>query len=221
MNRTAILGLDLGQSDDRSAATILYRKPEPQDHIAERYGKEHYGPFDERWRCISIRRWPQHTDYTKVIDDVLRSPEDAGVGVIVVEYNGVGRPWVDFMCREATKRNIGQLKIVPVITSPSSHQLQMRDDPHGRFKVHAVPKIDLVSAADLLQQRDMLVFSGQIPELPLLFNEMGLFRMKYSKAANLQFGNEPGRGNHDDMVISFCLACWWANRLRTFAIFAG
>lgn len=219
--RTAILGLDLGQASDRSAATIFNRKPKPTDPIAERYGKEHYGPFDERWRCISIRRWPKDTDYTKVVDDVLRAPEDAGVGVIVVEYNGVGRPIVDHMCKEATRRNVGQLKIVPVLTSPSSNRPQVNDDPSGRFKVHSVPKIDLVSAADLLQQRGLLVFSGQIPELQLLFQEMGLFRMKYSKAANMQFGNEPGAGNHDDMVVSFCLCCWWANRLRTFSMFAG
>lgn len=220
-NRTGILGLDLGQRNDRSCATILTRRPRAYDPIAERYSKEQYGPWDERWRCISIRRWTQHTPYPEVVADVLRAPEEAGVGVIVAEYNGVGGPIVDFMCQEAQRRQVGQLKIVPVDTAPSSTRYSASEDPHGRFKFHRVPKVDLVASAMLLADRGLLAFSSKIPEVTLLLEEMRLFKMKYTKAANLQFGNEPGAGKHDDMVVSLCLSCWWAQRMRTFNFYAG
>lgn len=221
MVRNAILALDLGKHHDHAAGTILYKLPRHYNPIAERYGLEQYGPWDERWRCPAIRRWPQGTDYTEVADYALTAPAEANVGTIVVEYNGVGSPVVDYMYKEAQRKNVGELKIVPVLSMGSNVRAHTNDDPKGRFKVHVVPKIDLVAAASILAEKSLLAFSSEVKEVKLLFEEMRLFRMKYTASANVQFGNQPGVGNHDDLVISFCLACWWAQRMRTFNFYAG
>ena len=71
-----------------------------------------------------------------------------------------------------------------------------------------VPKIDVVNSI-LLQQQARNLYLPQVPELEILFRQLQDFRMTITKAANLQFGNIPGTGRNDDLVIALGLTCWY------------
>lgn len=195
-SETSILGLDLGQSGDYAAAANVRLR---------RSGPEFVGPPYPKLRCTSLRRWPLGTDYCDVVSDAL----DLNTDVIVVDFTGVGRPVVDVMRREAMRRNY-RGRIRPVTIAASVAQTRMKTEQRGTHWV--VPKIDLVTSIVLWQQRKMLVLP-RVPETDNLIKEMKDFRMKYTKAANLQFTAVPSA--HDDLVIAFGLACWWASRFGT------
>lgn len=198
-----MLGVDLGQAGDPAAAAMLVRKT---------YDDAFIGPRYPRLMCRTLREWPLGTDYCQLVSDLL----DAPVDVMVVEFNGVGRPVVDMLRREAARRNV-EMKIRPVVTAQSNARVKLKTEARGSHWF--VPKVDIVTSIVTLVQQRMLVFPD-IPEVKTLRQEMADFQMRYSRSANLQFGNVPGAGKHDDLVIALGLACWWMQRFgaRRFSV---
>jgi len=193
------IGLDLGQSHDPAAAAVVDRvTSEPLDFI---------GPanpnFKPRTVVRSLRQWPLGTDYMDIVEDVLSFPVD----VIVVDFGGVGRPVVDIMRRRATeKRFTGKIKPVQLIGS-NARATQKRE---ARGVHWNVPKIDVITSILLAQQDGSLWLPKDAKETAALFEQLRIFQMKVTKAANLQFGNAPG--GHDDLIVALGLACWWCRR---------
>lgn len=183
--RTRIIGLDLGQAGDPAAAAVVERDDATR-HLS----------------CISLRRWTLGTDYCQVVADVLGLPSHA----VVVDFTGVGRPVVDVMRREATKRGYSG-KIQPVVFAGSNTRAKQKREARGDHWV--VPKIDLVTSIVLAQQAKQITFIDAT-ETRALLHELADFRMRITKAANVQFGNKPG--GHDDLVCALGLAVWWARR---------
>lgn len=187
-----IMGLDLGQASDYAAAAILDKRTYPEDFT---------GPQDQQLRCVALRRWELGTDYNQIVHDVI----DVNVDVVVVDFTGVGRPVVDMLRAEARRRHYAG-RIRPVTITASSARTKLKSEERGTHWV--VPKIDLVSSIVLLQQKDLLRLP-RVPEVKQLMKELQDFRMKFTKAANIQLGAEK---QHDDLVIALGLACWWTQR---------
>ncbi len=199
--RLVVAGVDLGQSCDRSAAVALER----------RWGEAGFvGPVSPKIRMVQIRRWDQNTDYADVIDALLSWP----VNVICVEYNGVGRPVVDVLRRMAAARGF-RGRIVPVVTGDSRVQATMRmTEISGKKRYHqVVPKQDLAASVAIMIQQEMLVWPRFKPGHPLrdlmehLKDELAKFQTRYSDRGNVQMGNLPGQGNHDDVIVALGEAC--------------
>lgn len=193
---TSILGVDLGQAGDYAAAASVRLRTATPDFV---------GPPYPKLRCVALRRWPLGTDYCEIVADVL----DLRADVTVVDFTGVGRPVVDILRKEAGRRNF-RGRIRPVSIVASNARGRMKHEERGSHWI--VPKVDLISSIALWQQKRLLALPA-VPETKLLIHEMSEFRMRYTKAANMQFGAAPGA--HDDLVIAFGLACWWASRFGT------
>lgn len=211
--RLSVMGLDLGQANDRSAACVIERQWATPDFI---------GPVDDGLKLHpNIRRWDEGTPYDEVVEEVL---DASTVTVIAVEYNGVGRPVVDFLRKRYEQRKArgeGGFRgiIVPITTAASHTAAKWEAQARGGGSI-SVPKVDLVSSILLcLQERKKLVERVQpdgqrvrvsvpagmtIPNVPGvadLFKEVKDFQMRYSAAARVGFGNEPGAGKHDDIIM--------------------
>lgn len=53
----------------------------------------------------------------------------------------------------------------------------------------------------------------QVPEMALLYSQLRDFQQRQKRDTGaVQFGNLPGGGRHDDLVIALGLACWWILR---------
>lgn len=200
-----VMGLDLGQSTDHCAASVLLKRTISGEFI---------GPPDRRIVYERVRRYPNRLPYDVVVDNVLVYPL---LDILVVEFNGVGRPVVDMLRRRAKElqqENPGYKapRILPVLTAPSRARMHAVEEEGGVSVT--VPKIDLVSSINILVQSKTLAlgFSQEDQNWKHLIQELRDFQMRYTKAANLQFGNAPGVGKHDDLVISLGLASWFMNQ---------
>lgn len=193
-----VLGLDLGQSADYTAGCLLEKKTYPSDFVGPQYAK---------FRCTSLRRWPLGVDYVDVAKDAV----DLNPDVIVPDFTGVGRPVVDIMRREARNRGF-EGKIRPVTIAASDARVKLKTEARGSHWL--VPKADLITSIAVMQQRRLLVLP-RVPETELLLTELAQFQVRFSKHANVQFGNSPGARHHDDLVIAAGLASWFMLRFGT------
>lgn len=195
-----IVGLDLGQAGDHACAAVLERDLDQPRGV-------HY--------CRALRQFDLGTDYCDVVEAVMQLPWD----VLVPDFCGVGRPVVDFIRREQMR--VGhQGKVRPVATVASNAKARTKSEPRG--VVHSMPKIELVTSLQLMQQQGLLRLPDTL-EAKKLIGEIGNYQLRYSAKGNQQFGNKPGAGNHDDLVSALGLACWWAQRFggKKLAIWCG
>lgn len=218
--RVRIGGVDLGQASDRSAITVLERRVV----VSDAEGK-FVGPSDPYIRLAKIRRYAEGLDYMLQVDDLLAFP---GLDVMVVEYNGVGRPVVDRLRQRA--REVGYRgRIVAVVTAASNSRLHETTDKQGQ--VISVPKINMVTSINLLMQQKVGGYGDNVlrieatdeetrNNLKTLKKEMRDFQMRITRNANATFGNVEGPGKHDDLVMSLALASWYIlNRMRRLAVY--
>lgn len=190
-----VAGLDLGQTQDRAAVCVLERRICDEGFI---------GPRDQRVKMLTIHRYAPGTDYADVAAHVLAAPID----VLVVEFNGVGRPVVDMMRKMIRSGEVPfKGRLIPVTSLNSRARMHATMEERG--KTWSVPKIDLVSSLMLLVQSKILTIPRNVAGIEDFMNEVRIFQMRYTKAANLQFGNEPGAGKNDDTVIAAALSAWW------------
>lgn len=137
---TRILGLDLGQAVDPAAMALIRWHDYPVSFTGPRW------PYME---VAVLKVWEIGYAYNEVIDDVLAYRTDA----IVFDMGGVGRPFRDFLYKECKSRgHEGKLK--PVNLAPSDARIRVHEDARGRYAT--VPKVEVVTAINILQQRRVL-----------------------------------------------------------------
>ncbi|MBF0108024.1 MAG: hypothetical protein HQL76_02455 [Magnetococcales bacterium] len=180
-----IIGLDLGQSQDFTAVTILERFFEEKP---ARYHLRHA----ERFKLGT-----SYPDQVAKVGKMLASEQlRNGKATLVVDGTGAGRPVVD-MFRDA--RLPAEL-IAVTITGGDSVSEEGRD-----FRV---PKRDLVSALQVLLQSGRLKVAGGMPEADTLVQELLNFKVEITMGGHDKY--EAWReGIHDDLVLSAAMACWY------------
>lgn len=193
-------GLDLGQAQDFTALSILERLT---THYSRLEWAEHGGPpppvaarYELRW----IERFPLGTSYpvqvTRVVA-VLGQPPLKGHVRLILDHTGCGRPVYDLFV--ATKLQCPLWGVTIHGGDTVSHE-------SGLFRV---PKRDLVSAAQVLMQNGRLKIASSLPESALLTKELQNFKMKIAASGHDSY--ESWReSEHDDLVLSLSLACWFA-----------
>lgn len=121
--------------------------------------------------------------------------------VLVVDYTGVGRPVYDMILEEQTLADIS----IPV-TITGGERVKRDDLGFG------VPKRDLASVVQRLLQEGRLHLPVEHPMTAVLTAELGNFRIKISPTGRDTYGAGADwrEGNHDDLVLSLALGCWYA-----------
>jgi hypothetical protein len=192
-----IAGLDLAQTHDYTALSVLDIQGDPP-----------------RVEVAQLVRW-RGVDYPEIVRQVctiLHSPplwsenygfwEEAHQGKslcdLVVDRTGVGAAVVDLF-REA--------KISPLVAVFI----------HGGREVnhkglnYNVPKVDLVSGVQVLIQESRLRIAPVLPEAATLTQELVNFRYTLNPATAHESFAAGREKEHDDMVLSVALACWWGS----------
>ena len=193
------VGLDLGQSHDFTALTILERNSDAYDlrHL-ERLRGEPYPAIVTHVGKIMVKLaekcgWPQE----ETLPGLFRN---LPVAMLAIDATGVGRAVVDMFAAAQLP-----CKIAPItITSGQSHSF----DGHGGAHV---PKKDLVASALVLLQTRRLRIAKTLPLVEVLVKELDNFRVRITPAANEVFGAWR-EGEHDDLVLSLSLAAWAAKQ---------
>lgn len=193
MSLDYFIGVDLGQTQDYTALTVLEKE-------ADTYKVRHL----ER-----LQRGTPYPEQVKRVTNLRESVSvlpalEGGKPRLVVDQTGVGRPVVD-MLREAGHHDLYAVTITG-------------GDAVTREKLdYRVPKRELVSVLQVLLQADRIGVAASLPEADTLTKELLGFRVKFSPTGHDSYGNEWRESPHDDMVLAVALAAWVAERgVRTF-----
>ena len=226
MSYSYYLGLDLGQSSDYTALSILEEPvwlpaglrmagisgllpgwvspdelgPDELDalrSIERREGRPHGVPLPVR----HLERFELGTPYPAVVErvrDVLGMIADKGA-VLLVDKTGVGAGVVD-MFRWAGCRPVP-------ITIHGGSSVQKDKDGRG-FRV---PKRDLVGAVQVLLQATpgRLKIAKALKESETLTNELLNFKVKLDPRTAHDSYEHWREGDHDDLVLATAMACWF------------
>jgi hypothetical protein len=194
------LGLDLGQHQDPSALSAIWKYPE---NMAL--------PTGPRMQCQAVYRWPLGTLYRKIRLDLARLLERSGWegAFLAIDETGVGRPVVE-------EFQLAQLpaQICPIYITAGhaatfdSHQLSFH-----------VPKSELVSTLIAAMDEDRFAFSQGIREAEVILNELRNFRTKITAHQHEVFLAREGQ--HDDIVLATAMAAWLLRYLQRNAPFEG
>jgi hypothetical protein len=154
-----------------------------------------------------IERFPLGTKYNDIANHVrqlFKRPELGRLPSLVVDATGVGLSVVEML------RGVRLTSVT--ITGGD----QVRYD--GRR--HWVPKRDLVGVMQVLLHTERLKIAKQLKHAKTLTDELLNFRIKVTDAGRDTY--EAWReGDHDDLVLSVALACWWGENGAKFSFFGG
>lgn len=186
MPNNFIIGLDLGQSKDYTAMTII-------EKLADK------SPYHYHLRYL--KRFPLGTSYPDIVDEVKGITERPEIGKefkLTVDKTGVGAPVVDMLKRAGLR---------PYEIIIHGGEAVTRDGREIR-----IPKRDLISNLQVLFQSGRLKIAERIPDGQLLVKELLNFKVKISTSGHDSY--EAWReGVHDDMVLSVAMAVWAGEKL--------
>ncbi|MGA7075850.1 MAG: hypothetical protein WBZ42_04805 [Halobacteriota archaeon] len=197
------MGLDLGQVRDYTALAILGHV-EFWKKTTETNEREHLEKREHEWHLGHVDRLPLGTSYQDVakhIKSIIRQFEHEGRGItLIVDATGVGRPVIDSLKEEG-------LKPVPVTITPGLNVSYSDGEWH-------VPKRDLISAAIVMLGKKELRIAPGIKYKDTLIRELQNFQVEINVATGHDSYAAWREGEHDDLVLSLALACWWALRKK-------
>lgn len=216
-----LVSLDIGQAQDYTALTVLER-------IGMREPFTYHLRFLKRFpllmpypdifagvvKIISSAEFDTPTQRLVALDRARLEEGKQASGAIaeataydekrctlLIDATGVGAPVVDIF------RGMHlPVKLVPVLIVGGAAT------SHDGKRWH-VPKRDLATAVKVLLDSGRLKISTRIDNYKLIVKELETFRVKISAKAVDTY--EAWREkDHDDLVLSVALACWWADGRR-------
>ena len=183
-----IVGVDLGQSQDYTAISIIRRKK-----ITDRVhnGVKRYRQYD----LVHLERPSLGTPYPAIIDRLkdLKSRID-GYSIIVVDAPGVGAPVVDMLRKE-------KLNPVPIV-------IHGGQAVHTEKGSHHVPKRDLVSTLQVLFQTGRFRIAEGLSLGRVFEQELQNFKAKINIATGHDSYEAWRDSENDDTVLSAAIAAW-------------
>jgi hypothetical protein len=207
MRNDFCIGLDLGQANEYTALAIVERvRASGGSGGTRHFHLRHLERFPLRTpyptiadRAAEVMTSEELTRY--YTDEMLRSvpvrPE------LVVDQTGVGAPACDLLKERG-------LSFGRVVITAGEHQ-------HRGGATYRVPKADLVTALKITLQNGYLKVAEGLGLWPILREEMKAFKRKVSLKSPPDSLEHWREGDHDDLVLAVCLACWGAARSRGFA----
>lgn len=197
-----IVGLDLGQSADYTALSIVQTVKEPNPA----------GGTERSLHLRHLERYPLRTPYPDIAEKVaavMRAPELSPTEYdpsrlrysrtppeLVVDNTGVGVAVTDLLRKQG-------LKFVPVTITGG-------DKAHHSGRAWRVPKRDLVAALEVPFHTGALKVAEGLELWPALREELLSFRRKVNLKTAHDSYEHWRETDKDDLVLATALACWRA-----------
>jgi Terminase RNaseH-like domain len=183
MTASYVIGIDLGQSPDRTAVALIeYDQIEQPDY-----------------RVRFLHLFPRGTPYTELPDTISerisQPPVKSNVN-LAVDATGPGRPVVDYL-RE-------QLSPTPLFAITITGGTEVT----GRHRDPNVPKRHLISTTSLILEQRRLRIAEKMRHTDTLVDELLAFRRFISERGSDTYGGSSG--SHDDLVFALSLGLWTA-----------
>jgi len=186
VRRYHVLGLDLGQSTDPSALTVVQK--------TEKTGQR------PTYALVWIERFQLGTPYTDVVRRVAavkRAPETGQSPRVVMDATGIGAPVVDQFHDEGL--------------FPTQILFTGGDKVVVDGSTYKVPKADLATTVQTLLQAGRLTIAERLKHAGELVTEMKRFRVKFTAAGHARFEHAT-ESDSDDVLLSLACGLWYAER---------
>jgi hypothetical protein len=211
--RRFVVGADVGQQNDPTAVAIIEKIEGVIDYNSSQ--ARHCGYTDSktaqrpavRYDCRHLQRLPLKLSYPNQIERVkalmARAPlcgvpnDNIPRAELIVDSTGVGKPVVELFAQA------GLRPIAVTITSSEGKATY-------RNAMWHVSKALLVQTLDALLHQGALRFAKRLAEAEQMEMELKDFRRFVSVAGRSTW--EARSGQHDDLVLSVAIGCWWASR---------
>jgi len=208
------LGLDLGQSNDPSALTVVQQRTPFREHVQR---KRPMGSALERkketgtpgYAVIWIEQFDLGTPYPEIVERVAHvqgATSDRETPDVVMDATGVGAPVVD-MFREKGIR-------------PQQINFTGGQKASSDMREHSVPKKDLATTVQTLLQPGRLKIAEELPHAETLVREMKTFRVKIADSGHARF-EHASESDTDDILMSLACALWHMEHARTLPTIPG
>ncbi len=189
------IGVDLGQSKDYTAITILQQNFQ-------------YKSLNTRIPVYEVRhleRIALETSYPKIVnrlEALLQKPEIFHAQkVMLIDQTGVGKPVVDLL------RQSDLCTIKGITITGGNEVSEVQDGFH-------VPKKELVAALQVLIQSERIKIAKDLEFSEILKQEILNFRVKLDDRTGHESYEAWREQEHDDLVLSTAIAAWYAFRLE-------
>jgi hypothetical protein len=188
---STILSLDLGQQNDYSvlAITNIIRS----------------GSSNITYEIPYIKKYLIRSSYVFIVKDVAEILKDKRLKHcdLIIDYTGVGHPVADLFVSNGISPICANITSGLRVSWPSPRTVN-------------VPKVNLVSALQVVFQNMALKISSGIKIIDDVEKEFISFRAKMSKSGHSKF--EAHGGTHDDIVMSIALGIWYGKYLTSNSI---
>jgi hypothetical protein len=208
------VGLDLGQSQDFSAISVLQQD---WDFLEKAYLYQlrylERAPLGTRYSS----RHPDEDSVTRRVKKILLSdnlngskekkiPRPIEPPFLVLDHTGVGGPISELF---EERRLIGsppgpRYKLIKINITGGRR-------PSRAIGGYNVPKRDVVFSLLRVVQQGRLKISGQLPLAHTFQDELQNFKVKISDEGKDTYGAWR-EGQHDDLVLSVAIASWFAEK---------
>lgn len=192
MRKDYLVGLDLGQSQDYTALSVLEKVVKVGEF------KEKLDPV---YNVRYLKRFKLGTPYPEIVKETNSIMEELHRPVLVVDNTGVGRPVTDLF--RDRRRWVYAINITG--GGSVTHK-------GARYNV---PKRDLVSSLVVLFQAGRLKIAASLKHAETLRDELLSFKVKINEKTAHESYEHAREGDHDDLVLSVALASWLGERWGT------
>ncbi len=184
-----ILGLDLGQSQDYTALSILER-------------------LDGGGTVYNVRglERTRGTSYPNIVKRVSEVMGKLPGSVLALDYTGVGRPVYDMFIQAG-------LNPVGILIHGGDRVNHEQGD-----SIYRVPKRDLIGVLKILFQNQqanrypMMQIAKKLDLAETLKAEIHNLKVKIDPATAHDSYSAWREGDHDDLILSLGLAAWWGQQ---------
>lgn len=180
-----VLGVDLGQASDYTALVALERA-ENELHVRH------------------AERLPLGMSYPNQVERVaalVGSPQLTHDVLVAVDSTGVGRAVVDLL----------RAALVPLRTPLTGITITGGSTASHVGSKWSIPKKDLIGAAQIALQSQVLKIASALPTAQLLSDELAAYQVKISEDGRDTYGNGRDAPN-DDLVLGLAIAIYVATR---------
>ena len=223
MGVTYYIGLDLGKAQDYTAWAAMEHRTLSWNRKTEEYvlhpedytdSQINYENSIEELGLIGLSQVPLHTPWATVakeldglIDRCLQAEKRAEVQVWI-DASGLGDPVIDGFIEPVIKEHEDEVRrctMYPVRIVPGEGAYD--------FDTKTVSKVHLIDNAMVMREKEEFVIASGLKDRPVMAlfeKEIQDFRRKEGKRAGT-IRYEAIEGEHDDLVLSFALACLGAS----------
>lgn len=203
-----VMGVDLGQSNDPTAISVIHHTVTPLDDWAISYDDDGRACQTRqlsatRFDVRALERVPLGTPYPSVVArvaDLLDRPPLREGCDLVIDETGVGRAVADIFETAGMRPQRVAITAGNEVTNPENRRWH-------------VPKGILISGVDARLHIGELRFAAELTDAGALAEELKDFRRTVSAAGRSSFNAREGK--HDDLILSIAIALWWAARPAT------